>query len=128
MADNKVFEAGDHIALVVTDPAAPASGDPVRIGKLTGVAVLDEGDGGVGATETVVDLSNAVWNLNVDDDAATGIAVGDALYYQDVATGSPATHINNNSTTPEAFFGYALEVLGTNATGVIRVKHVLQQG
>src|SRR5687767_3874251 len=117
MAENEVYRPGEQLAFIVTHPATPTKGAPVRIGKMTGIALLNEGEGGVeAATYTVVDISNSVHDINVDDDAGTGIAVGDALYYQDTGTGSPATNINNNSTTPEAFFGYALETLGANAT------------
>ena len=33
---------------------SPVSGDPVRVGEMTGIALTDEGDGGNGATETTV--------------------------------------------------------------------------
>jgi predicted RecA/RadA family phage recombinase len=128
MATNLVRKLDDWpgISVVVTHPTTPASGDPVRYGSLTGVALTDEGDGGNGATETTVDFGAGVWDINVDDDAGTGIAVGAKLYYQDTGTGSPATSVNNNSTTPEGVFGIALEALGANATGTIRVLHLPQ--
>jgi hypothetical protein len=36
MAKNIVYEPGYEYAVVVTDPATPNSGDPVRFGSLTG--------------------------------------------------------------------------------------------
>lgn len=107
--------------VVVTNPAAPDSGDPVRFGKLCGVALVDEGDGGNAATETTVDFRQQVWTLNVDDNEASGIAPGDILYYHDTATGSPATSVNNSSGSADAVFGIALGTLGANATGEIDV-------
>lgn len=125
---NEVFVPGYHLSLVCSHPAAPVSGGPVRIGKITGVAEGAEGAGGNGATQTSVYVGPGVFSLSVDDDAGTGIAVGDAIYYQDGATGTPATNLNNNATTPEAFFGYALEAIAANGTATIRVLHTLQQG
>lgn len=116
MATNRRRANGRHLSVVASDPATPASGDPIRVGQIGGIATTDErADGTVSAD------FNGVYLVNVDDDAATGIAPGAKLYYQDAATGSPATHVNNNSTTPEAFFGYALGTLATNATGEIEV-------
>lgn len=112
------------LSVVVTNPTTPVSGSPVRFGGMTGIALTDEGDGGNAAAETTVFFGDCVVTLNVDDDAGTGIAVGDSLYYQDTATGSPATNVNNNSTTPEAFFGIALGAVGTNGTAEIDVLHI----
>lgn len=111
------------LSVVCSHPTTPASGDPVRVGNLCGIALTDEGDGGNGATETTVYFSDCVVEVNVDDDAGTGIAVGATLYYQDTGTGSPATSINNNATTPEGVFGIALEAVATNATAVIQVLY-----
>lgn len=124
MATNEVYRPGYKLAVVVTHPATPASGDPIRFGDLTGVAVLDEGDGGAGATETVVDLGPGVWDLSVDDNEGTGIAVGDSVYYHDTGTGSPASSLNNSATSLDAFFGIALEAVSANATSTIQVLHV----
>lgn len=126
-ATNEVFKPGNNLVLVCSHPAAPASGDPVRIGKMTGVAVLNEGEGGVAATETVVDVGSGVYDILVDDNGGTGIAVGDPLFYHDTGTGTPATSVNNSPTAADAFFGYALEPVSANATTTIRVKHVLQE-
>jgi len=107
--------------VVCTHPATPASGDPVRVGVLCGIALVDEGDGGNAATETTVDFRAQVWSVVVDDNATTGIAPGDLLYYHDTATGSPATSINNSSASADAVFGIAFGTLGVNATGAIDV-------
>jgi predicted RecA/RadA family phage recombinase len=124
MAKNIVFEPGDQLSFVCSHPAAPNSGDPVRIGKMTGVALVDEGDGGNIATETTVDIGPFVADLNVDDNLGTGVTLGQPLYYHDTPTGSPASSVNNDPAASDAFFGFALATLGANATGTIRVKHV----
>lgn len=107
--------------VVVTHPTAPDSGDPVRFGKLCGVALTDEGGGGNAATETTVDFRQQVWTLTVDDNEGTGIAPGAILYYHDTGTGTPATSVNNTATSADAVFGIALGTLGANATGEIDV-------
>ena len=110
--------------LVITHPAAPNSGDPVRLGVLTGVAVVDEGDGGNAATQTSIDCHARIWDLYVDDNEASGIAIGDLIYYHDTGTGTPATSLNNSSTSADAVFGIALEVISANGTERINVLHI----
>jgi predicted RecA/RadA family phage recombinase len=124
MATNIIFEPGDQLSFVCSHPAAPNSGDPVRIGKMTGVALVDEGDGGNIATETTVDIGPFVADISVDDNVGAGIAVGDPLYYHDTGTGTPATSVNNDPAAADAFFGFALAAVAANATTLIRVKHV----
>jgi predicted RecA/RadA family phage recombinase len=123
-ATNQIHKPGYQLSQVIDDPAAPNSGDPVRLGVLTGVALLDEGDGGAGATETVADFGPGVWDLSVDDNEGTGIAVGDTIYYHDSQTGSPATSLNNTAASMDAVFGVALEVVSANATTTINVQHI----
>jgi predicted RecA/RadA family phage recombinase len=102
--------------VVVTDPAAPNSGDPVRFGSMTGIAMLDEGDGGVAATVTVVDFGRYVADHPVTDVVGGGIAVGATVYYDD-----GADRLENDTTgTP---YGVALEAVGGGATTTIQVLH-----
>ena len=101
--------------VVVTNPAAPNSGDPVRFGSMTGIAMLDEGDGGVGATKTVVDFGMYVADHPVTD-VVTGIAVGDTVYYVD------ANDRLENLTTGTPY-GIALETVGAGLTATIKVLH-----
>ncbi len=123
-ATNEINRPGYSLALVIDDPAAPNSGDPVRFGVLTGVAMLDEAGGGAGATETVTYTGPGVYDLSVDDNEGTGIAVGDTIYYHDIQTGTPATSLNNSATSMDAVFGIALEVVSANATTTINVLHI----
>lgn len=105
-------------------PETPASGDPVRFGELTGIAVTDEGDGGNAATETTVYFGDCEATLTVDDNEGTGIAVGDLIYYHDTGTGTGSVNLNNSATGADARFGVALEAVSANATTAIRVLHV----
>lgn len=107
--------------VVCTHPAAPDSGDPVRLGVKVGVAIADEGDGGAAATETIVDFRPQVWDLVVDDNETGGIAVGAKLYYHDTGTGTPSTSINNTATSADAVVGIALEAVADEATATIQV-------
>jgi len=52
MPTNLVYDFAEHLSVVVTNPAAPVAGDPVRYGFATGVALTDEGGGGNAATAT----------------------------------------------------------------------------
>lgn len=54
MALNEIFKIGKSISLPV--PADTASGDPVRVGVLNGIAVVNEGTGGNKAGYASVDL------------------------------------------------------------------------
>lgn len=126
MATNIIRDHGgsQQMSLVVTNPATPVSGDPVRIGTATGVALTDEGDGGNPATQTTVVLGMFVADVVVDDNGGSGIAVYDKIYYHDTGTGTPTTHLNNSVTSADAFFGLALEVVSANATTLIKVLHL----
>lgn len=123
MATNRVFADGYHLSVVVTNPATPVSGDPVRYGVLTGIALTDEAEGGNPAGQTSVDFGPSVWNVRVDDNEGGGIAVGDPIYYHDTATGSPTTHLNNSAAGADAFFGFAKAAVTANATPIIEVLH-----
>jgi len=127
MATNLVQDPGKVLSVVVTNPAAPNSGDPVRFGYMTGMAITDEGDGGNAATETTVNFGQFVANFTVDDTSAAGIAVGAAVFYDDTATGTPAVNLNDDAANGY-FFGFALEAVGANATTEIEVLHVPSPG
>lgn len=117
MSANQRYEDVRGLPVVVTDPAVPASGDPVRYGNMTGTALLNEGDGGVAlATQTVVDFGVAVYDHTVQDTVGGGIAVGNVLYYVD-AVGL----CNNSAGYP---FGIALEAVGAGLTATIKVLQI----
>jgi hypothetical protein len=129
MATNIVRYLDEHWAypVVVTNPTTPTSGAPVRFGSQTGIALTDEGEGGNAATATTVNFGPYIADHVVDDDAGSGIAVGDAIFYHDTPTGSPATNLNNASASGY-FYGFAMETVGANATATIEVCHVPSPG
>jgi predicted RecA/RadA family phage recombinase len=110
MALNIVHEVGDQLGVVVTAPAAPNSGDPVMVGQLPGVALIDEQDDG---TTTVKFNGTALLEVEAE---ASAVAVGDILYYD------AADARLNNSTSGNIRFGYALEAVLNGATATILVK------
>jgi hypothetical protein len=122
MPTNLVFQNAETLSVVVTDPAAPNAGDPVRYGVCTGVALTDEGDGGNIAPETTVDFGIRVWDLSVVDEVGGGIAVGAVLFYDDALDGL------TNDPSGNYFFGFALEAIGIGLTATIRVLHVPSPG
>lgn len=119
MATNLHMKDGRYLYEAATAPATPASGDPVLIGQIPGVALVDEGDGGNDTGETTID-TGGVYNLNVegvDGSGNSAVAVGDILYYD-----AAATVKINKDVTNGVRFGYALGTVGSAATGVIPVK------
>jgi predicted RecA/RadA family phage recombinase len=113
MARNRKFANGRQLAVVCNDPATPASGDPVRWGKIGGVALIAENADG----ETVVDFGPAVYTLPIFDEATGGVLVGGEVWYDDTGAGSPSTKLTNLTTGAEAFFGYSMTALGNGVTG-----------
>lgn len=114
MAANRKFPRGAALSLVATDPAAPASGDPVVVGQIPGVALTAERTDGT----TSIQLDGA-FDLSVkgiDGSGNSAVAPGDILYY--VAADTPK--ISKKATGVR--FGYALEAVGSGATATIAVK------
>lgn len=109
MAKNRVFTEGKYLSLVCTGPATPASGDPVLVGQMPGVATSAERADGT----TPVDLGPSVYSLPVSA-AAGAIAVGDKIY----AAASTAALSNTNTGVP---FGFALGAI-PSGSAVINVK------
>lgn len=121
MATNEVYKPGYQLSVVVTDPATPTSGQAVRYGMMTGVAMTDEGEGGNAATETTVDFGPGVYSLPVKGEASA-IAPGDAVFYDDAIGGL------NNDAVNGYFFGIAREAVENGATSTIEVQHVPSPG
>lgn len=114
MSTNRVYEKGNHLPLAVTNPATPASGDPVRYGEMCGVAdTAEEADGLVSvAFEGVYTLSVK----GIDGSGNAAVAVGDRIYYTDADTPKLSKKATGR------FFGYALGAVASGATGSINVK------
>lgn len=107
-----------HLPVVVSNPAAPDSGDPVRYGELTGIALTDEGDGGNAATETTVEFGAVVADVSVkgvDDSGNSAVAVGDTIYYVD--GDSPVL----SKKASGYHFGFAMEAISSGGTDTINV-------
>lgn len=122
MATNIKRYLQQHFALpvVVSDPATPASGNPVRYGELTGIALTAEGEGGNAATETTVEFGACVADLSVkgiDDSGNSAVAKGDAIYYVDADTPKLSKKASGY------FFGYAMEAVNAGATATVEVLH-----
>lgn len=113
MAADRNLQYGRFITGAATDPATPASGDPVILGQIPGVALIDENTDG----NTVID-TGGVYNLSVKgtNGANTAIAAGDIIYY--VAANTPKLSVTNTGVR----FGYALDPVSSGATTTIRVK------
>ena len=75
MALNEIFKIGKSISLPVS--AGIKSGDPVRVGVLNGVAIVDEGSGFNADGYTSVDLFGGHL-FEIEDAGAAD--VGDAVY------------------------------------------------
>jgi len=114
MATNIKYEPGWSLNLTCTTPDEPNSGDPVRIGNLTGIALTDEDAAG----KTVVNTGPFVAKFSVKDSGGTGIAIGAPIWYHDDAT--PAL---NNVSTGGYYYGIALEAVTAEQTATIRVYH-----
>ena len=116
MAQNFV-QPGHTINAAATHPTTPASGDPVRVGEIPGVAITKEGEGGNAATETTI-ATEGVYNLSVKGVDAGGnspVAVGDKIYYVDADTPKLS---KKNTGHP---FGKALGAVTAGATATIPV-------
>lgn len=114
MATNIRNEYGEQLAVAVTDPTAPGSGDAVLVGQLPGVALIAEQADGL----TTVKF-NGVADLpvkGVDGAGNKAIAVGDIVYY--VAADTPNLSVKNTGVR----FGYALAAVTGGATTTIPVK------
>lgn len=115
MAKNRVHETGDYLRdVAATDPATPASGDPIVVGQLPGVALVNEFADGTAAIQT-----NGIFTLSVkgiDGGGNSAVAVGDLIYY--VTADTPK--LSKKATGVR--FGYALDTVGSGLTATIRVK------
>lgn len=114
MATNRRRVAGRKLSLTASHPTTPASGNPVRVGEMVGVAITDEQADGT----TSIDFGG-VYDLavgGVDGGGNSAVAVGDRLYYTDADT--PV--INKKNTGRPV--GFALGTVTSGGTATIPVK------
>ena len=125
MAKNRIRKDGYHLSVIASDPATPASGDPIRAGLLTGVALTAESAAGNPTGYTSADFGPSVWDLSVkgvNDSGNSAVALWDDLYYVDADTPKLSKKASGY------FFGYALEAVGSGQTDTINVLHVPSPG
>lgn len=108
---NKVSD-GKNITF--TAGADIASGDPVVIGQLPGVAAVTAANGATCVAETTGVFSLSVAGINAGGNSA--VAVGDAIYY--VAADTPKLNKKNTG----VLFGYALGAVTSGQTATIPVR------
>jgi hypothetical protein len=126
MAKNRFLAEARRLTLDVTAVSGSGagglvmSGDPVAVGQLVGVALIDEvtvaGDPLLGKAS--VDTGGA-WNLSVkgiDGSGDSAVAVGDAIYY--VSADTP--RLSKKATG--VLFGHALAAVVSGATTTIPVR------
>jgi predicted RecA/RadA family phage recombinase len=114
MATNIKYEPGWSLNLTCTKPDKPNSGDPVRIGNLTGIALTDEDAAG----KTVVNTGPFVAKFAVKANGGAGIAIGAPIWYHD-----DATPVLDNVSAGGYYYGIALEAISAGQTATIRVYH-----
>lgn len=114
MAKNTTYMWTRSRPLVCTDPATPASGDPVICGQIPGVALANEdADGGTSvALDGAFDLSVK----GIDGSGNSAVAAGDILYY--VSADTPKL----SKKTSGVRFGYAHAAVTSGATATIAVE------
>ena len=117
MATNEVFDKADTLYEAV--PSGTVSGDPVCVGQIPGVALIDrDADGKATITRRGAHLLSvaAIDNSGTAGaDANVAVAVGDILYF---AIGdTPKLSKRNDGIR----YGYADQAITSGATATIRV-------
>lgn len=95
----------NHVGVVVTDPASPVSGDPVRWGLIPGVAEVTM-DAVTSLTTVILSCIAELSVKGVDQSGNSAVAAGDKLYYVDADT--PKISKKNTGTPYGTAFGNAL--------------------
>lgn len=115
MAANEKFHDARTLTLAPSNPTSLIkSGDPVRVGKLVGVALEDQ----ISTDPVVVDLGGG-YELTakaINDAGNSAIIVGDDLFFVDADTPKLSKKSSGY------FAGTALTGLGSGATGPVTVK------
>ncbi len=118
MAKNRVHLTGRYLSLAATDPATPASGDPVIVGILPGVALTAERTDGTTSIQT-----DGVFNLSVKGvttaAGSSAVAIGDLIYYVAGNTPKLSKAVGDAGAVR---YGYALGTVAGAATATIPVK------
>lgn len=125
MASNLILADPSRQSKVCSHPATPSSGDPVRVGYQTGLALTDESAGGNATGYTSVDFGWKTWDVSVkavDGSGSSAVADGDLIYYVDADTP------NLSKKATGYLFGVAREAITGGATDTINVEHIPYPG
>ncbi len=115
MAKNITRVHGDQIAVTVSHPTDPNSGDPVRWGAKAGIALIDE-DSVDGKTTVKFNGCARISVKGINGGGNSAVAEGDALYYTDADT--PPVSKKATGT----LIGYAMETVASAGTATIEIK------
>jgi predicted RecA/RadA family phage recombinase len=115
MAKNVIYNNGNRLAVAVTAPASPVSGDPVLYGQLPGVALVTK-DATSGLTSCQFQGVAAFSVKGYNGSANTAIAEGDVVYYKAGAT--PVLQVDSSGVR----FGIAMGAVASGATTTINVR------
>jgi predicted RecA/RadA family phage recombinase len=120
MAKNmrRAYSPEKTLAVPVSSPASPNSGDPCIYGVLPCVALTNKNDGGNATGNTTV-ATDGDWLLSVkgiDAGGNSAVAAGDALYY----TGADTPPVSKKATG--TLFGVAIGTVTSGATATIEVR------
>jgi hypothetical protein len=121
MATNIVQKPGWDLSVVCSHPTTPSSGDPIRYGEMTGIALTDESGGGNPTGYTTVYVGPCVADVSVkgvDDSGNSAVAVGDTIYYVDADTPVLSKKASGY------FFGFAMEAITSGSTDTINVMKI----
>lgn len=112
MATNEIFREAENLTLPVV--SGTVAGDPVMVGSLVGVALLDRDADGNSTVRT-----KGAFRLQVTGEVT---AVGQPLYF---VAASPTVLDVSSNTGANPLFGYALEVkTATTAAITVRLAQV----
>lgn len=117
MAKNIIFGGRSTLDVTCTQPATPASGDPVLFGDHPGVAVTDERANG--KTTVAFADGNTVVEIpvkGIDAGGNSAVVEGDKLYY--VSADTPKVSKKNTGVP----YGTAMAGVGSGLTATIRVR------
>lgn len=114
MAKNITREIGNQLAVTVSHPATPASGDPCRWGVKAGIALINEDADG--KTTVKFDGCATISVKGINAGGNTAIAEGDALYYTDADT--PPVSAKATGT----LIGHAMAAVSSGATATIEIR------
>jgi predicted RecA/RadA family phage recombinase len=114
MAQNGVFDFNNSMSVVCNDPTTPASGDPVLVGDMVGVAETDERTDGTTTVRFNCTRKVSVKGVNAGGNSA--VAVGDTIYYVSADTPKLSKKVAGVRA------GIALETVSSGGTATIRVR------